>query len=158
MFDTQFKVNSIKNHKKFKALKHKRKYSLIQGKIQHLFIKIISEPDDSYRFIYDTNNFDEVEITFYKHYLPTLIEFEQSKCQSSELEDIAPKTYGGDYCLESGKRGFYLIMEDLSANQYIMPGKGPVKSEGFTFEQINHILLKMARFHSLAYAFEQHGW
>ena len=123
-----------------------------------MFIKIISDPDDTYTSIYDTNNFDEVEITFYKHYLPNLIKFEQSRCQSSELEDMAPKFYGGDYCLQKGKRGFYLIMEDLSANHYIMAGKGPAKSEGFTFEQINQILLKMARFHSLVYAFELQGW
>ena len=77
---------------------------------------------------------------------------------SKSLENMVAKLYSGDYCLEKDQRGFYLIMEDLSANQYIMPGKGPVKSEGFTFDQINHILLKMARFHSLAYAFEQQGW
>ena len=131
---------------------------VIEGQTQDLFIKIICEANDDYRSIYDTYNFDEVEIRFYKHYLPNLVEFERSRCQSTDLEDMAPKFYDGDYCLESEKRGFYLIMEDLSTNQYIMAGKGPAKSEGFTFEQINKILLKMARFHSLAYAFGLQGW
>ena len=108
-------------------------------------------------FMYDTNNFDEVEIEFYKNYLPDLVKFEQSRCKNSELEELVPKVYDGNYCLENEKRGFYVIMEDLSVNNYIMPGKRLAKSEGFTFEELNQILQKMARFHSLAYAYGQQG-
>ena len=131
---------------------------IIQGQINHLFIKIISDPDDAYTSIYDTNNFDEVEIIFYKKYLPDLIRFEQTNCKRSELENITPKFYRGDYCLEKEKRGFYLIMEDLSVNCFTMAGKGSARSEGLTFEQVNQILIKMARFHGVSYAFGQQGW
>ena len=131
---------------------------LINGQINHLFIKIISDPDDAYTSIYDTNNFDEVEIIFYTKYLPDLIQFEKTKCKSSEMENMTPKIYGGDYCLEKEKRGFYLIMEDLSVNGFSMAGKGSAKSEGLTYEQVNQILIKMARFHGASYAFGQQGW
>ena len=100
--------------------------------------------------MYDTNNFDEVEIGFYKNYLPDLVKFERSRCKNSELEELVPKVYDGNYCLENGKRGFYLIMEDLSANNYNM-------AKRFTFEELNQILQKIARFHSLAYAYGQQG-
>ena len=38
----------------------------INGQEKSLFMKIIVEPDDPLRFMYNDNQFDEVEIKFYK--------------------------------------------------------------------------------------------
>ena len=62
---------------------------------------------------------------------------------------MVAKFYSGNYCLEKEHRGFYLILEDLSCQQYSMK-TGP---EGLNFKQINDALVKIAKFHSTSYAF-----
>ena len=107
-----------------------------------------------HRHLFDDNKFDEIEIRFYKELLPTLIQFSTQeeisgkKCTANSLEHMVAKFYSGDYSLEKGDRGYYLVLEDLS-NHYSMK-KGP---EGLNFQQINDILVKIAKFHSTTYAF-----
>ena len=61
---------------------------------------------------------------------------------------MVPKFYFGDYSLEKNSRGFYLILEDLSG-QYRMK----IGPEGLNFNQVNDILVKIAGFHAVAYAY-----
>ena len=61
---------------------------------------------------------------------------------------MVPKFYFGDYSLEKKSRGFYLILEDLSG-QYRMK----IGPDGLNFNQVNDILVKIAKFHAVAYAY-----
>ena len=65
----------------------------INGKLAHLFIKIITEPDDPFTFWFQGNNFDQVEINFYKENLLALSQFEKLHCsaQNSKLEQMVPR-------------------------------------------------------------------
>ena len=106
------------------------------------------------RFLYDNLKFDEIEIRFYKELLPNLIQFthehiSDKKCTENSLQNMVAKFYSGDYSLEKGERGFYLVLKDLANCNYIMK-TGP---EGLNFQQLNDILVKLAKFHSTAYAF-----
>ena len=123
----------------------------INGNEKNLFIKTIIGQNDPFRIFYDTSNLDELEIRFYKEYLPALVDF--TKQQSSEKENyssdnIVVKFYCGDYSLDKEERGFYLILDDLSSQYKVKTG-----SEGLNFGQIKDILVKMAKFHAMAYAF-----
>ena len=127
----------------------------INGQEKNLFIKAIVNPDDPFRHLFYLNNFDEVEIRFYKEYLPAIVQFTKEQLGSEKdnttaiiLENMVPKFYSGDFCLEKEQRGFYMIMDDLSS-QYSMK-TGP---EGLNFQQINDALVKIAKFHSATYAF-----
>ena len=128
---------------------------IINGQGKNLFVKTIVDPDDPFHDYSCVSNFDEVEVRFYKEYLPAIVEFtkeqmgtENDNTTATILENMVPKFYSGDYCLEKEQRGFYLIMDDLSS-QYRMKN-GP---EGLNFKQINDALIKIAKFHSAAYAF-----
>lgn len=113
---------------------------------KHLFVKIISEPDDVFTAMFDIYNFDQVEIQFYKEHLPALIAMEESKRSTSELKFMSPEFFAGDYNMEKDKRGFYVIMDDLSQKGYKM-------TQELTFKAANSILAKTATFHALGYAF-----
>ena len=58
-----------------------------------------------------------------KEYLPALVNFCKEDISNEnlakDLENMVPKFYSGDFCLDTEKRGFYLILEDLSS-QYSM--------------------------------------
>ena len=58
-----------------------------------------------------------------KEYLPALVNFCKKEISNEnlakDLENMVPKFYSGDFCLDTEKRGFYLILEDLSS-QYSM--------------------------------------
>jgi len=125
----------------------------INGDEKNLFIKTIIGENDPFRIFYDTSNLDELEIRFYKEYLPALVDF--TKQETSEknimlncLENMVVKFYCGDYSLDKEERGFYLILDDLSSQYKVKTG-----SEGLNFGQIKDILVKMAKFHAMAYAF-----
>ena len=127
----------------------------ISSQVKKLFIKTIVEPNDPFRHLFYLNNFDEVEIKFYKEYLPAIVQFTKEFLESEEgnttatiLGNMVPKFYSGNYCLEKEHRGFYMIMDDLSS-QYNMK-TGP---EGLNFKQINDAIIKIAKFHSASYAF-----
>jgi len=60
-----------------------------------------------------------------------------------------PRFYCGDYSLDKEERGFYLILNDISS-QYKLKSV----NEGLNFMQINDILVKIAKFHCAAYAFQ----
>lgn len=122
----------------------------VDNEVKSIFIKIILDSDDELFVYFERNNFDQVEIRFYKEYLPKLIEFEK-KFMKSELEnEFVPEFLRGDFCLDFKNRGYYLILEDIS-EKYEM-NQSP---EGFNFAQINGLLLKIAHFHALAFAYNQ---
>jgi hypothetical protein len=124
----------------------------INGDEKNLFIKTIIGENDPFRIFYDTSNLDELEIRFYKEYLPALIDFtketSEKKIVLNCLENMVVKFYCGDYSLDKEERGFYLILDDLSSQYKVKTG-----SEGLNFGQIKDILVKMAKFHAMAYAF-----
>lgn len=124
----------------------------INNKMKNMFIKTIVNPDDPLRFVYDVNKYDETEIKFYQELLPALVCFSREDTEeenlTKSLENMVAKLYSGDYCLEKEHRGFYLIMEDLSS-QYGMK-TGP---EGLNFQQINDVVVKIAKFHCAGYAY-----
>ena len=68
---------------------------LLENQEKNIFIKIISEPDDPFIGYFKTTNFDEVEIRFYREFLPKLIEFEKSLMESELEKDFVPKFYKG---------------------------------------------------------------
>ena len=126
----------------------------INGDKKNLFIKTIIGQNDPFRIFYDTSNLDELEIRFYKEYLPALVDFtkqessEKENTMLSSSENMVVKFYCGDYSLDKEERGFYLILDDLSSQYKLKTG-----SEGLNFGQIKDILVKMAKFHAMAYAF-----
>ena len=62
-----------------------------------IFIKAISDPNDPLRSFMDDNNFDEIEIKFYKEHLPALIDFDSKRSPfGSSLTDIVPNFYAGN--------------------------------------------------------------
>ena len=58
----------------------------INGQIKDLFIKTIIGPEDPFRCFYDENNLDELEIRFYKEFLPTLICFSKEELTKNETK------------------------------------------------------------------------
>ena len=126
----------------------------INGDKKNLFIKTIIGQNDPFRIFYDTSNLDELEIRFYKEYLPALVDFTKQESSEKEntmlnsSENMVVKFYCGDYSLDKEERGFYLILDDLSSQYKVKTG-----SEGLNFGQIKDILVKMAKFHAMAYAF-----
>ena len=124
----------------------------IKEKLQNLFIKSILDKDDPFRKSMDQNAMEKTEVQFYKTFLPQLIQYEKEKCQGkSELEqEFAPKMFAADYCSDVEKRGFYLVMEDISKQFDIVEDKG-----GLTLAQITNALEKLARFHAISYGFSK---
>ena len=124
----------------------------IKDQVQKLFIKSILDPDDPFRYMMDKNAMDRIEIQFYNTFLPQLIQYEKEKCQGkSELEQgFVPKVLAADYCLDVEKRGFYLVMEDISDQFDIVKDE-----EGLSFVQITNALEKLARFHAIGYGFSK---
>ena len=126
----------------------------INGDKKNLFIKTIIGQNDPFRIFYDTSNLDELEIRFYKEYLPALVDFTKQESSEKEntmlnsSENMVVKFYCGDYSLDKEERGFYLILDDLSSQYKVKTG-----SEGLNFGQIKDILVKMSKFHAMAYAF-----
>ena len=124
----------------------------IKDQVQKLFIKSILDKDDPFRYMMDKNAMDRIEIQFYNTFLPQLIQYEKEKCQGkSELEQgFVPKVLAADYCLDVEKRGFYIVMEDISDHFDIVKDK-----EGLSFVQITNALEKLARFHAIGYGFSK---
>ena len=126
----------------------------INGNEKNLFIKTIIGQDDPFRTFYDTSNLDELEIRFYKEYLPALVDFTKQESSDKEntklhsLENMIVKFYCGDYSLDKEERGFYLILNDLSSQYKVKTGP-----EGLNFGQTKDIFVKIAKFHATAYAF-----
>ena len=126
----------------------------INGDKKNLFIKTIIGQNDPFRIFYDTSNLDELEIRFYKEYLPAMVDFNKQECSQKEntmlnsSENMVVKFYCGDYSLDKEERGFYLILDDLSSQYKVKTGP-----QGLNFGQTKDILVKMAKFHAMAYAF-----
>jgi len=124
----------------------------IKDEVQKLFIKSILDKDDEFRYFMDKNAMDRIEIQFYNIFLPQLIQYEKENFQGkSELEQgFVPKVLAADYCLDVEKRGFYIVMEDISDHFDIVKDK-----EGLSFVQITNALEKLARFHAIGYGFSK---
>ena len=124
----------------------------IKDQLQKLFIKSILDKDDESRYFMDKNTMDRIEIQFYNIFLPQLIQYEKENFHGkSELEQgFVPKVLAADYCLDVEKRGFYIVMEDISDQFDIVKDK-----EGLSFVQITNALEKLARFHAIGYGFSK---
>ena len=126
---------------------------LINGQLVKLFIKTMLETDDPLRYMWDDFEFDRIEISTYNTFFPELIKFEREQLHGkSELETMLPKVYAADYCLSKDNRGFYLIMEDISADFQLI-----ATEEGLSHLQISKALEKLARFHAIGYAFTKNN-
>ena len=120
----------------------------IGGETKKFFIKIISDPNHPFYGSFFKHEFDKIEINFYKKMLPKLVEFEKRFIKSELESQFVPKFFKGDFCLNPENRGFYLILEDISQDFQM-------NKNGFNFDQINGILVKMAHFHALTFAYSQ---
>ena len=145
----QFEKITAKNGYLSSAFKAQVK---IKDQLQKLFIKSILDKDDKSRYFMDKNTMDRIEIQFYNIFLPQLIQYEKENFQGkSELEQgFVPKVLAADYCLDVEKRGFYIVMEDISDQFDIVKDK-----EGLSFVQITNALEKLARFHAIGYGFSK---
>ena len=61
---------------------------------------------------------------------------------------MIPRFYSGNYCLKKYERGFYLILEDISDQYGLLKGR-----EDVTLSDIKDVLIKIATFHSVTFAF-----
>ena len=118
----------------------------INEQIQKLFIKTILDKEDPLRFMMDKIDFDRIEISTYKSFMPELIKYEQLYCnpERSQLEDLIPSIYAADYCLDKQNRGYYLIMEDISDKYSLI-----ATDEGLSYLQVSKAIEKLARFHAI---------
>ncbi len=68
----------------------------------------------------------------------------------SEIEDFLPRIYGADYVLgsENQRRGYYLVMEDLSVDFTMVPNK-----DGLSLRQTLAGIEAMARLHAVSYCY-----
>ena len=144
-----FEKISAKNGYLSRAFKAQVK---IKDQLQKLFIKSILDKDDKSRYFMDKNTMDRIEIQFYNIFLPQLIQYEKENFHGkSELEQgFVPKVLAADYCLDVEKRGFYIVMEDISDHFDIVKDK-----EGLSLAQITNALEKLARFHAIGYGFSK---
>lgn len=122
----------------------------INDQIQKLFIKTILDKEDPLRFMMDKIDFDRIEISTYKSFIPELIKYEKLYCdpERSQLEDLIPSIYAADYCLDKQNRGYYLIMEDISDKYSLI-----ATEEGLSYLQVSKAVEKLARFHATGFAF-----
>jgi hypothetical protein len=112
-----------------------------------LFIKI---GEDQFRKNMVHYNIDVAEVNAYTEYLPMLVKFEMDQLGRSELANLSPKLYAGECSMEKDKRGFYLIMEDLT------PDYRMIKTEdGLSLNQLEVTLCQMARLHAVSYSYGQ---
>ena len=126
---------------------------LINGQLIKLFIKTILETNDPLRYMWNDFEFDRIEISTYNTFFPELIKFEKEHFQgTSELETMLPRVFAADYNLSKDKRGFYLIMEDISLEFQLV-----ATEDGITHLQITKALDKLARFHAIGYAYAKNN-
>jgi hypothetical protein len=93
---------------------------------------------------------DQRGLTLYTKYLPKLVKFEMEQLGHSELVNISPTFYAGDFSKSLDQRGFFLIMEDLTPDFEMVNNL-----DGLSLKQLNSALKKIARFHAVSYAFGQ---
>ncbi len=115
-----------------------------------VFIKIGGDEDNPYNDFVAQTNTDIVEVKAYKEDLPRLVNFEITHTGKSEIEVMFPKVYSTNYSNEGGKRGFYLIMDDISSGF-----KMEKLSHGINLDQLKLTLDRIARFHAVSYCYTQ---
>lgn len=113
-----------------------------RGKVD-LFVKIKPENGTEMGDYFESKSFDQVEVDFYAKVLADLLSFEE---HGSMLEKIIPVFYAGDYCLDKDNRGFYLILQDISASGFEMRSQ-------FNQEEIQNVMENIAIFHAISHAF-----
>ena len=101
--------------------------------IEKLFLKITLPSENPFQTFIATHNVDLNEVKLYTETLPEMVEFEKLRLENSNsrLERILPKYYAGGASFEEGKRGFFLILEDLSEDFCIFENK-----KGLTIERL----------------------
>lgn len=113
-----------------------------------LFIKIMPQ-DDVHMTLMRINQMDVTEVGFYKEYLVDLANYADNLGIRDSIESMVPKFYSGDFCLDNNKRGFYLILEDLSDREFAISDF----NAGLTVNQTEEALVNLAKFHALSYCF-----
>ena len=122
----------------------------INDEIKRLFLKTVLDKDDRGRKFSDLFAFGKRETFFYRNVIKQLIPFEKKNCQNPILDTLVPKFYCGDFSIEDGKCGYFLICEDISKH-YQLRGF----EEGMNKEETILTLKKLAKFHAMSFAFIQ---
>jgi hypothetical protein len=118
--------------------------------IMRLFVKMSLPADNPFRTFMEEYNIDVTEVKAYTEYLPMLVKFETEQLGISKLTSISPKLYAGECSMEKDKRGFYLIMEDLTPDYRMTKTE-----EGLSLKQLNVTLSCIAQLHAVSYAYGQ---
>ena len=105
-----------------------------ESELLKLFIKVILAPEEPNAAFVLGFSVDQIEIEALRIWVPKLIEFEKTKTKGqSELENMMPKFYAGDYSLDKENRGFYLILEDISSDFKILKDDAGTFCHVFSF-------------------------
>ncbi len=119
-----------------------------------LFIKMGLPPDHPFNTFTAAFDVDKAEVKAYKEYLPMLTKFEAERLAQKgkpEMPNLSPRLYAGGFAVrEDGKRGFFLVMDDISPDYYLVK---PV--DGLNRKQAETAVTKIARLHAVSYAFSQ---
>ncbi len=122
----------------------------IDGQATKLFIKIGGEDDGAMNDFIVNSAIDIAEVKAYNEDLPKLVEFEKRVAGKHELEDLFPKIFSCNFSVDGDKRGFYIVMEDLTVG--FRMEKFP---DGLNFKQLDTTIQSMARFHAISYCYCQ---
>ena len=119
------------------------------GEVKKLFIKVGAPPESQYVNFVATFNIDLTEVKAYMEDLPALVEFEKNNTGKSELEQMLPIVYAGDFHITSeGQRGMFLIMEDLTVGY-----KMEKLADGLSYKQLAIVMTHVARMHAVSYCY-----
>jgi hypothetical protein len=140
-------LDPIKESGGFLTGAFKAQVKIEDGSTIRLFIKI---GEDQFRKNMVHYNIDIAEVNAYTEYLPMLVKFEMDQLGKSELANLSPNLYAGGCSMEKDKRGFYLIMGDLT------PDYRMIKTEdGLSLKQLNVTFRCIAQLHAVSYAYGQ---
>ena len=120
----------------------------IKDDTKKMFLKTVLDKEDRGRQFGDLFEFGKREAFFYTDVIDQLVRFEKKYCQKPTLETLVPKFYCGDFSIEDGKCGYFLIFDDIS-DKYELRGF----QEGMRKKDAISTLKKLGKFHAISFAF-----